>query len=348
MKPTTEEKPTAPRVEDATPAPGPDGSRGFPSWGEQAHPPLGKGPGRHLQRVGVALVRALPRPLVRLAASPYIAGESRAEAWKVVDRIWRKQGLHSTVDVLGEEIQNEADIQAYFQEFLSVVDELTERPHANISVKLSALGQARDEEACYHRTRDLVAHARDKNTFVRFDMEDATTVSSTLRIYRRVRQDLDNCGIVLQSRLFRTKKDILELASLAPNVRLCIGIYPEAPEIALQNRNAMKEHLLELLQILWKNGQHVAIATHEEWVIRRALALAEEMGKPKSEIEVQMLLGVPRRGLQHELAEQGITVRIYVPYGERWYAYSMRRLEHNPDMFRMVAGNVIRGLFRRG
>ena len=121
-------------------------------------------------------MRGLPRPLVRLAASPYIAGETRAEAWAVADRIWRDQRLHSTVDVLGEEIQNEADIQAYFQEFLGVVGELTSRPYANISVKLSALGQAHDEEDCYRRTRELVAHAREKNTFVRFDMEDATSI----------------------------------------------------------------------------------------------------------------------------------------------------------------------------
>jgi proline dehydrogenase len=346
MNPTTEETPAGRAGEESAPAEGPGPSRNFPPWGEQANPPR-NGLGQTLQRWGVKMVRVMPRPLVRLAASPYIAGETRAEAWAVADRIWRDQRLHSTVDVLGEEIQSESDIEAYFQEFLGVVEELTGRPYANISVKLSALGQTHDEEACYRRTRELVEHARDKNTFVRFDMEDATTIDSTLRIYRRVRQDFDNCGIVLQTRLFRTKKDIADLMSLAPNVRLCIGIYPEAPEIALQNRDAMKEHLLELLEILWKNNQHVGIATHEEWVIRRSLELAERMGKPKSEIEVQMLLGVPRRALQQELVDQGITVRLYVPYGERWYAYSMRRLEHNPDMFRMVAGNVIGGLFRR-
>jgi len=293
------------------------------------------------------MVRSLPRSWIRLAASPYIAGETRASAWQVVDRLWREKKLHSTVDVLGEEIHNQADIDAYHQEFRRLVTELTDRPYANISVKLSALGQAQDEDDCYRRARDLVAQARAINTFVRFDMEDATTVDSTLRIYRRVRQDLDNCGIVLQSRLFRTKGDVLALRDLAPNVRLCIGIYPEGPDIALQDRVAMKEHLLELLEILWKNGQHVGIATHEEWVIRRALALAEQMRKPSSEVEVQMLLGVPRQALQRELVERGIIVRLYVPYGERWYAYSMRRLEHNPEMFKMVAGNVVSGLFGR-
>jgi proline dehydrogenase len=109
----------------------------------------------------------------------------------------------------------------------------------------------------------------------------------------------------------------------------------------------MKKHLLELLEVLWRNGQHVGLATHEEWVIRDALALAERLGKPHEEIEVQMLLGVPRDALQQELIGMGIPVRLYVPYGKRWYAYSMRRLDHNPDVLRMVAGNVLTGFFRR-
>ncbi len=315
-------------------------------WGEQKPAPRRSGLSEALHRALVGVMKAMPRSVVRLAASPYIAGEDSAQAWRLADDLWRTKQLHSTLDVLGEHVQSQADIDDYFSQFKQLVTELEGRKHANISIKLSALGQAQDEDACFQRTRELVAQARDVGTFVRFDMEDATTVSSTLGIYRRVRKEFDNCGVVLQSRLYRTREDIESLRELRPNVRLCIGIYPENPSIALQSKTEMKRHLLELLNVLWDNGQHVAIATHEEWVIRKALELADKKNKPSHEIEVQMLLGVPRNALQKELVQRGVRVRLYVPYGRRWYAYSMRRLENNPDMLRMVAGNVLGGLFR--
>jgi proline dehydrogenase len=130
-------------------------------------------------------------------------------------------------------------------------------------------------------------------------------------------------------------------------VRLCIGIYREPPEIALQDKTEMKRHLLALLERLWQNGQHVGIATHEEWVLHEAMDLAQRMGKPPEELEVQMLLGVPRTKIQRELLSMGVRVRLYIPYGEQWHAYSMRRLENNPDMLRMVAANVLTRPFRR-
>jgi proline dehydrogenase len=159
---------------------------------------------------------------------------------------------------------------------------------------------------------------------------------------------LDHCGVVLQSRLYRTREDILALEDLRPNVRLCIGIYREPSAIALQDKNSMKRRLLELLEQMWNNDQHVAIATHEEWVIREALEVAERLGRPMNQVEVQMLLGVPRQKLQRELVANGVRVRLYVPYGEQWHAYSMRRLENNPDMLGMVAWNFITRPFHRG
>jgi len=285
---------------------------------------------------------------VRIAANRYIAGETLADALRVADGRWESDRLHSTVDVLGEDVTRWDEVEAYNAAYYELVDELASRPHANISIKLSALGQELDEEDCFRRARDLVADSGKVDNFVRFDMEDHTTVDSTLHIYRRCRAEgLDNCGVVLQSRLFRTRQDVEDLASLRPNVRLCIGIYPESPEIALQDKAEMKRHLLELLRVMWDNGQHVGIATHEEWVIRESLEIAQQMGKPLPEVEVQMLLGVPRLPLQRELVASGVTVRLYVPFGRSWRAYSMRRLENNPDMMKMVVTNVLGGFFRR-
>lgn len=302
-----------------------------------------------LHALAVGTLKRMPKGLVRIAASNYIAGETRQEALAIADRLWREKQLHSTLDVLGEDVTNTADIEAYSREFHHLLDEMAGRESMNISIKLTALGQELDEEDCYRRTAELVAYAHERDTFVRFDMEDADTVDSTLRLYRRMRADgLDNCGIVLQSRLFRTAQDIEELKPLRPNVRLCIGIYKEPPAIALQDKDEMKRHLLELLQVMWDNGQYVALATHEEWVVREAIEMADRMGKPHDELEVQHLLGVPRDSFQQELIAAGIKVRIYVPFGRQWHAYSMRRLENNPDMLKMTAVNVVRQMVGLG
>lgn len=298
-------------------------------------------------RAFIRFLKMLPHSVVRLAASPYIAGERAQDALRVADKVWAKKQIYSTLDVLGEDVTTQQDIDDYYTEFLGLLDALKGRPHANISIKLSALGQQIDEAACLERTRTLVRKAREIDSFVRLDMEDHRTIDSTLRIYRKLREEFDNTGIVLQSRLFRTTDDVDALMSLAPNVRLCIGIYPEPAEIARVDKVEMKRHMLELLERMWKNGQHVALATHEEWVIREALEIAARNGKPLTEIEVQMLLGVPREALQRELVERGVKVRLYVPFGRQWHAYSMRRLEYNPEMMRMVVGNVLSGLFRR-
>ena len=257
--------------------------------------------------------------------------------------------MHSTLDVLGEDVGNAADVQQYHDEYRRLIQSIADLPYANISIKLSALGQLLDEEDCIERTADIVARARAVDTFVRIDMEDHTTTDSTLHIYETLRaRGFDNVGVVFQSRLFRTKDDIQKMQDLRPKVRLCIGIYREPPEIAMQDKDEMKRHMLELLEVMWRNQQHVALATHEEWCIRDSLLLAQRLGKASEEMEVQMLLGVPRSSLQRELIDQGITVRLYVPYGEQWYAYSMRRLENNPDVFASILKSLVHTIFRRG
>lgn len=288
------------------------------------------------------IFRLAPRPLVRLFASPYIAGETRADAVRLVGEIHARRGLYSTIDVLGEAIHDAAEAGAMLDEYLAILDEAAPMDFANISVKLSALGQSIDEDLCVRHVEKLLDRAARHGRFVRFDMEDHTTVDSTLRIYRHFAPRFPLIGPVLQSRLHRTERDIRDLAPLRPNVRLCIGIYNEPSEIALVSKPAMKERLLGMLETMWANGQYVAIATHDESVIRRALALADRMAVPPSGYEVQMLLGVPRARIQEEVKARGVKVRLYVPYGRHWYHYCLRRLEHNPEMARMVLGNLLR------
>ncbi|MFQ5700680.1 MAG: proline dehydrogenase family protein, partial [Acidobacteriota bacterium] len=298
-------------------------------------------PGLKSRLIGLA-----PKALVRLFARPYIAGETRREAIELVHALYRRKQLHSTLDVLGEALRDPSESEAALKEYKEIIDDLGDCPYANISIKLSALGQAFDEELCARNLEVLLRHAQRVGQFVRFDMEDHTTTDSTLRLYRRMVDCFPRIGPVLQARLHRTPRDIEDLAALKPNVRLCLGIYREPQEIALQDKQAIKERLLELLRMLWSNGQYVAVATHDESVIARALQLAGQMGKTSRDFEVQMLLGVPRERIQRDLIAQGIKVRLYVPYGRHWYQYCLRRLENNPEMARMVLVNLLRRGFR--
>jgi len=287
------------------------------------------------------LVRLAPKPIVRRLAAPYIAGETREEAMALVRRLHSARSLCSTVDVLGEAVTEAGETRAFLDEYLAVLDDLGRCPFANISVKLSALGQGIDETLCAENLEVLLKKAASYDQFVRFDMEDHTTVDSTLSLYRRFVGRYPRIGVVLQSRLFRTPDDVRKLAPMKPNVRLCIGIYREAPQIAIQDKPSMKSRMLELLSEMWANGQYVGLATHDEKVIRRALAAAREMGKGAEAFEVQMLLGVPRAALQDEILRMGLKVRLYVPYGRHWYQYCLRRLEHSPEMASLVVKNLL-------
>lgn len=294
-----------------------------------------------IHRIRSRAVRLTPRPLVRALARPYIAGETRAEAMAAVRALHERQGLYSTVDVLGEAITRPSETRVMLDEYLSLLDDIGRAPWANVSVKLSALGQGLDASLYDENLEVLLERAASLDQFVRFDMEDAATVDATLETYRRFAGRFPKIGIVLQSRLHRTFRDVKDLAPLRPNVRLCIGIYRERPEIALTDKTAMKARLLELLAAMWENGQYVAIATHDERAIRKALDLAGQMGKGPESFEVQMLLGVPRSAIQSELMGRGIKVRLYVPYGRHWYSYCLRRLEHNPEMATLVLRNLL-------
>jgi proline dehydrogenase len=323
-------------------------SKGSPDpsgeWGKAPSPAPSLA--RRLQRLFTRMLRILPERVVRVFASRYIAGEELEDGVAKARWLHERFGIQSTLDVLGEDVHSRDDVEVYHEEYRKLIQSIAELDFANVSIKLSALGQLLDEEDCLRRVEDIVARAAAVDTFVRIDMEDHSTTSSTLRIYETLRErGHDNVGIVLQSRLFRTAGDVAALARLQPNVRLCIGIYREPPEIALQKKPEMKRHMLELLESMWNNGQHVALATHEEWCIRQALEIADHSSKPPQEIEVQMLLGVPRRSLQKELIARGISVRLYVPYGRHWYAYSMRRLENNPDVLLSILRSLVHSIF---
>ena len=289
------------------------------------------------------LINLMPGPLVRTFASPYIAGKGVAAGVAKADELKQKQGLYSTVDLLAEEVFSREDVEATVQVYLRMVEALKDRPYASISLKPTSLGIHDSEGYCEENLRRIVSAAAVHQLHITLDMEDRHFTDVTLRMFKAIRNDFDNFGIVLQSRLFRTPEDIKALHAKPCKVRICIGIYKEAADIALQEKPEMKEKLFEYVQLLLDHGHYPEIATHDEPLVRRLIAYLDGKGVARDAYEFQMLLGVPRTALQQEIVKRGQVMRLYVPFAEDWkYAthYLKRRLANNPAMGVMVVKNL--------
>jgi proline dehydrogenase len=299
-----------------------------------------------VDRAIVRVLPAVPRPVVERLSSRYMAGATLADAVAVVERL-NGDGKAATIDVLGEEIAREEDareIARAYRGVLSAID--CGGLDSNISVKLTALGLDLSLEVCRENLENLVREAAGYGNFVRIDMEDSTTTDDTLCLYRELREaGHDNLGVVLQARLRRTLDDVRCLADLRPNVRLCKGIYIEPSTVAFADYEAVRANFVRCLTELLDAGSYVGIATHDEWLIGEGLRLVSAHGLERDGYELQMLLGV-REERADELVADGHRLRVYVPFGEHWYAYSLRRLQENPAMAgtiaRATAGRVLR------
>ena len=294
-----------------------------------------------------AIVRALPavpRQVVKRLSSRYIAGTTLAEACDVVREL-NAHGKEATLDVLGEEVtlrEEAIGLRDAYRRALDTIEEDSLR--SNVSVKLTALGLKLDRGLCRADLTAVVEEAARFDNFVRIDMEDSSTTSETLALYRQIREEgHDNLGVVLQAAMKRTLSDIGGLGDLRPNVRVCKGIYVEPPEIAYQEDEIIRLNFLDALEALFDIGSYVAIATHDDWLIGEALALVERRGLGRDDYEFQMLLGV-RAELGDELVRDGHRLRIYVPFGRRWYEYSIRRLQENPKIAGYVAIDTLKRL----
>lgn len=289
-------------------------------------------------RAVVRLLPAVPRPVVQRLSSPYIAGETLDEARRTVASL-NAEGKLATVDVLGEEVtrHDEADaIADAYRDVLAALD--GDGLDGNISVKLTGLGLKLDLGLCRTLLTSLVEDAARRSTFVRVDMEDSSCTDDTLALYRGLRgEGYENVGVVLQAYLKRTMHDIAELAPLRPNVRLCKGIYVEPASIAFQEDEVVRRSFGSCLDALLEAGCYIGVATHDEQLIR--YTLGRVTGMSPLEYELQMLLGVRERRAA-ELVAAGHRLRVYVPFGQRWYEYSLRRLQENPKVAGYVARDV--------
>ncbi len=292
-----------------------------------------------LGRAVVALMPLVPRQIVGRISRPYIAGETLDDGIARIRALGDQQCMAS-LDILGEEVAHVEETEAFVLQYLETLERIeADGVASNISIKPTALGLNLDPTLCEKNLRRLLTRARELGNFVRMDMEDSSTTSATLDLYRKLRDDFDNVGVVLQAYLKRSLSDIEALKALKVNVRVCKGIYIEPPEIAFKDRQRIRDSFMEMVETLLAGDCYVGIATHDRQLVERSFELIERLRLKKDAYEFQMLLGVSP-GLRREIVKAGHTMRVYVPYGAQWYAYSTRRLKENPA----IAGHVFRAL----
>jgi len=286
----------------------------------------------------------MPRSLIWRFSKRYIAGTQLQDAYETVAEL-NAMGCSATVDVLGEDSTNEEQVVAAVDLYLKAIRGIpAESLNCWVSVKLSEMGIRFDAGRCKEAMLVLLSAAREHGLFVRIDMEDSSVTEVTLDIYRDLRKHFDNVGVVIQSCLRRSEQDIADLISTGPtDVRLCKGIYIEPEEIAFRDADEIRDSFSELLEQLLEGGAtRVGIATHDPILVTRAEESITKLGIDKGRYEFQMLLGVAGT-LRRKLVTKGHPLRVYVPFGELWYDYSIRRLRENPN----IAGHIIRNLFSR-
>ena len=286
-------------------------------------------------RLVVTTLPLVPKLLVGRVASRYVAGETREDALKEVSEL-NGSGAMATLDVLGEEVTEREKAEQSVEEYIRLFDAIAERGlDANVSIKLTMLGLKIDEAFCLANVERIATAARDHGNFLRMDMEDHTCHDATFRIYHALQPRYGNLGVVLQSYMRRALADIEALPETGANVRLCKGIYIEPRRIAWKGYDTVRRNFIAALDKLFRRGAYVGIATHDEYLVCAARHLIDRYGLTRERYEFQMLLGVDVE-LRRILVEDGERVRVYVPYGQDWYPYSMRRLRENPEVARHV------------
>ena len=296
-----------------------------------------------------AILPYFPTKFIWIFSKSYISGETIEDAMNASKDLNNKS-MKVTLDVLGEFTKTLDEAELNKKEYLDLIDYSYKNSiDGNFSVKPTSFGLLIDKEICYNHMREIVAKAASYNGFIRIDMEDSPCTDDEIDLFRRLKVEFPgNVGLVLQAYLKRTLKDIEGMMDLnSPkypvSYRLCKGIYVEPAVIAFQKHEEINQHYLEDLEFMLKNKMHVGIATHDKLLVEGAYKLLEKYKVPKHKYEFQMLYGVTP-GLRDSIVKAGHTMRIYVPYGEKWFGYSTRRLKENPKM----ASHIIKAIFYKG
>lgn len=293
-----------------------------------------------LNKLIVTVVQFMPKKLVWKFSQKYIAGETLQQAVDLVKEL-NKKGILATLDVLGEAVKNKEEAIKSKEEAKRVIDKIvSENLNANLSIKPTQMGLSINSDFAYEQISELVEKVEGVNNFIRIDMEDSLYTTLTFDLLKKLRLKYTRVGVVVQAYLKRSLDDIKDLNKLNTNYRLCKGIYVESQDIAYKKRETIRENYLKLLEEIISSGNYVGIATHDEYLINEAYKMIKKNNLSNDNFEFQMLLGV-REDLRDKIVQDGYKMRIYIPYGEHWYNYSIRRLKENPT----IAGYIFKNLF---
>jgi proline dehydrogenase len=279
--------------------------------------------------------REAPRKIIsrlpagkRLAAR-FIAGESLDDALGVVRQL-NDEGFEVTLDLLGESVADRAAAEQASRAYIAILDRIAaEGLRSNISIKLTQLGLEMSAGVAHQNLNPIWQAAERHTCFVRIDMEGSAYTQSTLRVFYEADAPRDLLGVVIQSYLYRSGRDVDDLLKHGARIRLVKGAYKESPELAFPRKPDVDRNFVLLTKKLLSSGNYHAIATHDPAMIEATKVFARESRLQQHQFEFQMLYGI-RRDLQNQLKNEGYRVRIYVPFGGQWYAYFMRRLAERP------------------
>ena len=294
----------------------------------------------------IQILPFLPKFLVKIVASPYIAGITDEEMLQNVEKLNQK-GFKVAIDILGEHVQTENEAKEVTNRYVAIYDEISKRNLlANLSIKLTHVGQDLGLDIVEKNLSKLVEAAKKNNNFLRLDMENAPYTSETIKLYKEMFNHYNQIGIVIQAYLHRSIDDIKALSNDKFNVRICKGIYVEDPSLVLNDYNDIRDNYISLVKESLNNGSYVGIATHDEFLIDSLYSWILEKNISKDRYEFQVLHGVPMQKKLKKLMDDGNTVRVYLPYGDNWYDYSVRRLKENPKMAGYIIKNLFSSIFR--
>ncbi|GBF10777.1 MULTISPECIES: proline dehydrogenase family protein [Tepidibacillus] len=278
-----------------------------------------------------AVTNVVTKHGMRMGAKRFIAGESLEQAVEMVKQL-NKEGLLVTLDHVGESVSTKDEAIQATDEAIRIFEMIEQHQlQSNVSVKLTQLGLSIDHDFCYQNMDRIVAAAKERNNFVRIDIEDSPVVDITIDIFKRVlaKYGKEHVGLVVQSYLYRTEKDVEGLGKLGASLRIVKGAYKEPKEVAFPLKRDVDANYNKIVALHLKNGHYTAVATHDEKIIQETKRFVKENNISNDQFEFQMLYGV-RNGLQRELVKEGYKVRVYTPYGKHWYPYFSRRIAERP------------------
>jgi proline dehydrogenase len=285
--------------------------------------------------------RVFGGPLAKPLVSRFVAGVRLGEAIENVQKL-NAAGMTATLDYLGESVKTAAEAGAAAMQYIAILHAIERAGvQCNASLKLTQMGIDIDRALAERNVERIVAQAGQFGNFIRIDMEGSAHTQITLDLFKQLFAQHKNVGVVIQAYLYRSENDVRELNALGARVRLCKGAYSEPAEVAFPDKADTDKNFVKLMQLLLSEGNYPGIATHDEKMIAATREYAAKHGIAPDRFEFQMLYGI-RRDLQEQIVRDGYRLRVYVPYGEEWYPYMMRRMAERPANLLFVLGGVLR------